>query len=257
MNLLAHLNLLSWELEHGESRRARRTMCSFEKPSTPCVSLRAWLAQSMAASPPPSQPFLHSASYLSHSVHPPMSFLASLKALQTTSFSFALYSTGASLPWFITILQSQTCLSSPLTPQIQSCFPSTFLPHLTAPQLLLLLFAYFKSQQKSWLRTPGLINIDTTNIPSLGTDWHRWPPPDVGDKMILWRCLPLKQFLVNWKGNLNILLPKKLQMLPSKRNQPSALHISIVTPYKTYKTWACVMSNQYFSCEHGTNTLNR
>lgn len=172
------------------------------------------------------------------------------------SFTFTLYDTEAFLPWFLTILQSQTCLSSPVTPQIQSCFPSTFLPHLTAPQLLLLVFAYFKRQQKSWFRAPGLINVDTTNTPSLGTDWRGWSPPEVRDEMILWRCLPLKQFLFSWKSDLSILLPKKLQMFPSKRNQPAALLISTITPYRTYKTRACVMSNQYFSCEHGTNALN-
>lgn len=68
--------------------------------------------------------------------------------------------------------------------------------------------------------------------------------------MTPWRCLLLKQFPVNRKDKL----PKKLQMSP-KRNQPAAVLISTITPYKTYKTRACVMSNQYFSCEQRTNAL--
>lgn len=161
-----------------------------------------------AALPPASQPFLQCSV-----LHLPLcscthEFPASLKALLTTA-STSLFTIQEPL-CHDSLLFYLFKLSSPVTPQIQSCFPGTFLPHLTAPQLLLLLSAYFKSQQKSWFRTPGLINIDTTNIPSLGTDWHGWSPPEVRDKMILWRCLPLKQFLVNWKGSFSILLSKKL-----------------------------------------------
>lgn len=88
-------------------------MCGFEKPSTLCVSLRAWLAQSMAASPPPSQPFLHSASYLSHcsSTHelPGLTkgianHILQLRSLQHRSLS-------AMIPYYFTVpnLSKQSC----------------------------------------------------------------------------------------------------------------------------------------------------
>lgn len=170
-----------------------------------------------------------------------------LTAFLTTSFNFVLYTTGVSPAWFLTVLQSRTCLSSPVAPRVWSSFQSTFLPYLTAPQLLLLLFAHFKSQQKSWLGPPGLINIDTTNIPSLGTNWHGWSPAEVRDKLILWRCLPLKRFLVSWKDDLSILLVKKLQVSPSKGNQPAAVHISTVTPYKTLQIYRLCYVESMFS----------
>lgn len=165
----------------------------------------------MGALHPPSRSSLHSTSYLIHSVHPPMSFPASPYSRYwwlhpLTSF----FTAQGALSWFLITSQSQTFLSSPVTPWVWSSLQNTLLTYLTAPQLLLLLFAHFKSQQKSWLKPPGLINIDITNIPSLGTNWHGWAPAEVGDKLILWRCLPLKRFLVSWKDNLSLLLLKKL-----------------------------------------------
>lgn len=58
VNPLAHLNLIKWELQHGESRWARRTMCSFEMTVGPCVSHRAWLLCPLHHSLSP-QCFLH------------------------------------------------------------------------------------------------------------------------------------------------------------------------------------------------------
>lgn len=51
-------------------------MHTFQTLLTTGRSLGVRLTQSVGALPPPSQPSLHSASYLFHSVHPPMSFLA-------------------------------------------------------------------------------------------------------------------------------------------------------------------------------------
>jgi len=173
--------------------------------------------------------------------------LSLLKVLLTTSFNFVLYSTRSSLPWFLTIIQSHTCLSNPVTSLVWSSLRSMFLTYLTAPQLLLLLFAHFKSQHKSWLRPSGLINIDTRNIPSLGTNWHGWALAEVGDKLILWRCLALKWFLVSWKDKLRNLLLKKLKLSSSKENQPAAVHISTVIPYRTSQAYSFFYVKSIFS----------
>lgn len=58
--------------------RARRTMSTFQMALTTHGSLGVWLIQSMGTLHPPSRPSLHSASYLIHSLHPPLSILASL-----------------------------------------------------------------------------------------------------------------------------------------------------------------------------------
>lgn len=143
-----------------------------------------------------------------------LSCLALLKVLLTTSFNFILYNTSAMISYYFVVPNYKSKLSchamglillSKHISAILDCSSAA-----SAPQLLLLLFALFKSQQKSWLRSPALINIATTNIPSLGTNWHGLSPAEVGNKLILWRCLPLKQFLVSWKDNLSILLLKKL-----------------------------------------------
>lgn len=224
-------------------------MHAFWMPLTTCRCLRRWLTQSWGCF----APFLAAFSPQRFPPHPlcapthELPCRSLLRALLTTCFHFILYSAGGSLPWFLSILQSQTCLSSPVTPWVWSSLRNTFLLYLTAPQLLLLLFSHFRSQQKSWLRSPGLINIDTTNIPSLGTNWHGWAPAEVRDKLILWRCLPLKWFLVSWKDNLSILLLKKLQMSPIKGNQPAAVHISTVTPYRNSQAYSMSYAEWIFS----------
>lgn len=241
MSALSHLNLINGELKHGESRKGQRGKAHLSN-----ATRYMWLTQSMGALHPPFSP----QRFLPHPFCAPTHELpcfSLLKVLLTTSFNFILYSTRGSLPRCFTILQSETCLSNPVTPRVWSSLRSTFLSYLTAPQLFLLLFTHFKSQQKSWLRPPGLINIGTTNIPSLGTNWHRWAPAEVGDKLILWRSLPLKQFLVSWKDSLSILPLKKVHMSPSKGNQPAAVHISTVTPYRTSQTYSLCYVESIFS----------
>lgn len=175
---LLHLGLINRELKHGEPRK-----CPEDIFQTPLMQVPQSMADTKHGY---FVPFLTSFSPQCFLLSPlcapahEFPFLSCPKILLSTSFNLILYSTWGSLPWFLTIYQSQACL-----------------PYLTAPHLLLLLFACFKSQQKNWLRTPRLIIIGTTNIPSLGTNWHEWSPAEIRNKLILWRCLPLKQFLVS------------------------------------------------------------
>lgn len=143
VNPLAHLNLIKWELQHGESRWARRTMCSFEMPVGPCVSHRAWLLCPLHHSLSP-QCFLHLPLCSANHELPCLTrdianYIHQLHSSEHRSVS-------AMIPCYFTV-PNMSKLSSPVTPQIQSCFPSTFLPHLTAPQLLLLLFAISRANK--------------------------------------------------------------------------------------------------------------
>lgn len=134
-----------WRIQMGQEDNCSTLKCQ----SVPVIpSEYGW---HRAALPSPSQPFLHSFLCLPVCSSTQELLCITEGILQLHSLQYR--SLSAMIPYNFTV-PNLSKLSSSVTPQIQSCFPSTFLPHLTAPQLLLLLFAYFKSQQKSWFRTP-------------------------------------------------------------------------------------------------------
>lgn len=149
-------------------------MCSFEMTVGPCVSHRAWLLCPLHHSLSP-QCFLHLPLCSANHKLPCLTRDIANYIHQLHSSEYR--SVSAMIPCYFTV-PNMSKLSSPVTPQIQSCFPR-ILATLDCSSAASAPLCYFKSQQRSWFRTPGLINIETINVPSLGTDWHGLSPSEI------------------------------------------------------------------------------